>query len=615
MLDRIFNLIEKNLIIIYALIILVFATITFGSNYQYPNSSIWDESYHISSAEKIIVGTMYMETHPSFGKMALALGEIIINPNTQYDQLNPLGTFCLGITPTDGKYKNSENQEKEYKIETKNPKGGTETRNPNLLELRKYLFEQGLLTGPINKSDFTKTNSIGSDNKNPYPAHMSWCGFRLMPVISGILGALAFFLALFFILDNKHLALLFSSLYIFDNAFILQSRIALLDPIQHFLFLVTVAILGFGIWQARKKDPKHINVKYYNYILLGVFTGLSTATKVNGAISILFAVIWAGWEIFSRKQTNLQAKNDWKLLFKSLIQPVTKFILTCVVCLVVYLGISYYHVGRGGTIVTDNYNFNGKYYIGRELKQDENNYKIKKWSQETYLKELENNRSWSPTAFISGTFANYFYMEEDHKGIPKFDVKKPDENGSYPMNWPVINKTISYRWETSDNVSYRYLYLIGNPLSWLIGLVGVLLALCLIVAYLLFDLPIYNQYLFNWIQAITGVYLAYMGVMMYIISKRVIYLYMYMPALILTWILGALVFKYLLDVDFDKKEFDISFKNTSFLVYSGLVLLVFTIVIVFIFYSPFTYSQPLTNEEFQLRNLFDFWQMKTANGK
>lgn len=647
MFDWIFNQIEKNLVIIYAILILIFATITFGSNYQYPNSSIWDESYHISSAEKIIEGTMYMETHPAFGKMAIALGEVIINPNAQYDQLNLLGKFCLSVTPTDGKYKDFENKDQEYKVEYKNDKGQLEKRVPTLLELRKYLFEQKLITGPINKSDFTKTNSIGSDNKNPYPAYMSWCGFRFMPVISGILGGLMFFLALFFILDNKHLALLFSSLYIFDNGFIIQSRAALLDPIQHFLFLVTLATLGFGIWQSRKKNQtgnqsnQQISVNITNYVILGFVTGLSTATKVNGAVSLLFAVIWAGWEIFSRTKQ----QSNWKLLIQSFIKPVAKVILTIIICLITYLGISYYHVGRGNIIVNDNYSSNGKYYIGRDLgvkpeKINENkkfvtsnyyfwnewsdkfnnqlsilSYDTRKWSQNTYLEELQGNRSWGFKAFVSGTIANYFYMEEDHKGIPKFDVKKPDENGSYPMNWAVLNKTISYRWETSDNISYRYLYFIGNPLSWLVGLIGIMLSLCLIVAYLIFDLPIRNRYLFNWIQALTGVYVIYMSIMMYIISKRVIYIYMYLPALILSWVLSALVFKYLLETDFDKKEFNISFKNNAFLVYLGLILLAFTLIVAFIFYAPFSYYQPLTNEEFQLRNLFDFWQMKTANGK
>ena len=45
----------------------------------------WDENYHIASAEKYIDGVMFMEIHPPLGKMFIALGEYLIQPNKNLD--------------------------------------------------------------------------------------------------------------------------------------------------------------------------------------------------------------------------------------------------------------------------------------------------------------------------------------------------------------------------------------------------------------------------------------------------------------------------------------------------------------------------------------------------
>jgi len=73
-------------------------------NYQNPAALYWDENYHIASAQKYLNGVYFMEPHPPLGKLFIALGEIVLNPNpvdnqfigTDYAQNPPDGFSFAG---------------------------------------------------------------------------------------------------------------------------------------------------------------------------------------------------------------------------------------------------------------------------------------------------------------------------------------------------------------------------------------------------------------------------------------------------------------------------------------------------------------------------------------
>lgn len=68
------------------LFVLVLSYFTIVHRYQVPPHFFWDENYHVTSAQKYLSGTFFMEPHPPLGKMLIALGEKIVNANPTDDQ-------------------------------------------------------------------------------------------------------------------------------------------------------------------------------------------------------------------------------------------------------------------------------------------------------------------------------------------------------------------------------------------------------------------------------------------------------------------------------------------------------------------------------------------------
>ena len=78
--------------------------------------------------------------------------------------------------------------------------------------------------------------------------------------------------------------------------------------------------------------------------------------------------------------------------------------------------------------------------------------------------------------------------------------------------------------EKSDG-GVRYMYLQVNPITWFLGLSGIILSLILIIGRVFFKTPIKNKNLFYLITAFATLYLIYMAIMLRI--ERVMYLYHY----------------------------------------------------------------------------------------
>ena len=493
--ETVTNFSKKNTkyIILYSFLVLAFSFFTYFIKYNYPPAVFWDENYHIASAQKYIDGAMFMEVHPPLGKLFIALGEYLIQPNKNLD------------------------------------------------------------TSKFSETDYIKN----------FPENYSFAGVRFFPTFFAWLSALVFFFILYFLSKNPHLSAIFSSLYIFDNALIVHSRGAMLEGSHLFFILLSILYWSYLI-------SKNSKIKNISYFILGIFVGLSVMVKATGAITFLLFLFLFAYDY--RKKLEDWRKNIFQL-FKNFS---VKLVIVIIGISAVFFPVWYIHFSLGKSIATDK-----NYSAGNEYKEI-----------------IANGGTENPMNFYVMLKDNLKYMANYNKGVPRLDVCKPDENGSYPLVWPVGDKSINYRWEKSDG-GVRYLYLQSNPVIWFSSLIGVILSMVLIVSKFIYKLEIKNTRIFYLLICFSFMYVSYMAIMLKI--GRVMYLYHYFIPLIFSFIILFLVFCYIAG------EYLESRKKTA---YKFLTLFILAIIASYQFYSPLTYYEPLTTKEFNQRIWFDFWKLK-----
>lgn len=413
----------------------------------------------------------------------------------------------------------------------------------------------------IDKSGFTKTDYI-----KEFPSGYSFAGVRFFSALFAWLSAVIFFYILYFASKNPHISLLFSSLYIFENALITHSRSAMLEG-SHLFFILLTLLYFVYLWQKKNK------ITLINYFIFGLLTGFVISIKASGAIvfflfPFLFALDW--------KQQGAVLTLTARGIFNVLKAIILKGIVMTIGVLIIFLTVWHIHFALGKITIDDKY-----YKASDEYKE------IMNMGATDKLKNF-------PILFRD----NLIYMADYNKGVPKFDVCKPGENGSYPLSWLVGDKSINYRWEKSGD-GVKYMYLQSNPAIWFLGLMGIILSLVLITGKVIFKTPVKNKKLFYLITAFSAVYIVYMITMLRI--ERVMYLYHYFIPLVFSLILAFLVFNYI---------FEEKIANKSKIIFFGLMIAVLAVIWTYKFFGPLSYYQPLTTEQFEKRMWFDFWKLK-----
>jgi dolichyl-phosphate-mannose-protein mannosyltransferase len=400
---------------------------------------------------------------------------------------------------------------------------------------------------------------------------MTYKGFRWPSVVMMAFSVVFFYGIIQCITQRMWLAAAFTSLVIFDNALVIHTRAAHLDGIQ--LFFVLGALYYFTrTVTAFINDQKPVTLKHY--AILAVWIALGIMVKVTAAILLLlFAMLYVveQWQHIKTWR--------WQLLLKRLAITVPAAVVPLVlVCLAVF----YVHIGMGTKVVAN---------------------KTYKASPE-YLNQIRMGDTWSFKTFQLGLRDNWKYMSEYADGVPRLDVCKPDENGSYALHWPLSKKTISYRWDRNvedGKVIVKYKYLIGNPIVWFSVVGGLILSLGLIISRYVYNNPIKDERLFLWICAFTGLYICYMATILQI--ERVMYLYHYFIALIFGAVNLALIFTYIY-----RDEVIANNKHTMI----NTALFAALVIAIFAFFSPFTYGFGLTEDQFEMRNWFEFWKLQVV---
>ena len=420
--------------------------------------------------------------------------------------------------------------------------------------------------GDVNKSKMLVTDYLTG---NDVPTNLKFTGYRWPSVVMMAISVLFFFGIVNRITRLPWLAAAFSSLVIFDNALVMHSRAAMLEGIQLF-FILAAAYYLVRITTEFLHHQKTILLKHY--AILGLLIGLAIAVKVNAFILLLLFVV-----LFLIDQWSTIKKWQYRKVLSRLILTVPISIASL---LFIFFAVFYVHIGMGKTI------------------KDNRTYK----ASEEYQQQILAGNTWSPKTFVIGMRDNWKYMSEYADGVPRLDYCKSDENGSYAMGWPLSSRTISYRWSkdvVEGETQIYFNYLIGNPIVWLSVLVGIILSSTLILGRFVYKAPIKDQTLFGWICVFTGLYISYMIAILQI--ERVMYLYHYFIPLIFGAINLSLLTTYIY------RDELVRFNRHTLI---NLGIFIGLIIAIFAFFSPFTYSLGLTEDEFQLRNWFQFWHLR-----
>ena len=353
-------------------------------------------------------------------------------------------------------------------------------------------------------------------------------------------------------------SILLSFLYIFDNALIVHLRAAMLEgPLLFFSVLTILTFLLLIEWKDKKKP----------FLLLSFLFGTVLACAVGTKILALIFILLIPAALF--------------LIYPQRIRCLQFLFLALVGFIVCYLAIWQVHL----SIVT-NVNPNGDRHNGYY------------WASEEYKKELDAGKGAS--ALLLGIRHNRGHMSENH-GIPPVDLCKIYERGSPPIYWPFGGRSIMYLSEKWSGEHDRYLYLQANPFVWFLGLLGVVVAVAYVLSAMLFWQERKCKNLF-YIVTFLSLYVGYMAAVSTI--DRVMYLYHYFIALIISFILFGLVFMEIRSLG--PWKLSKSTKNTM------LALLAACIFLSFQYYRPLTYNQPLAPIAVERRAFFPLWELRCA---
>lgn len=509
--------------------VLVVSFFTHVSGYSSPSGLFWDENYHIPAAQKYIDHVYFMEYHPPLGKLLIALGEFILQPN----------------------------------------------KNIDLSELTKASYVKEL------------------------PSEFSFRGVRLFPALFGWLSVGVFYLLMYEItrsetLRHPFVSILFCIPYMCDNGMIMHFRGAMLDS---FLIFFTLLGLLWGVRMIRICD----SLKSFHWCFLGLCIGLAFCVKLTGAILCIMAPIILYCSLFHKFENSEQLP-----IFNCIKKVIRAGIFTFIGVIIPVFAIWYIHFA---------------------LCRDVSNERFYKASPE-YRQILQLKQTGDVRYFPIMMRDTIRFFKHDNEGVPKLDVCKHGENGSYPLSWIVGAKTISYRWtknsssvsnsDGENNVSGKvlneasikeeavketaqYLYLILNPVVLLISLFGIVFGFIFLGSVYFYGVSVRDVRLFRIVLICTVMYVTYMTVMVQL--ERVMYLYHYFPPYVFAIVAGISLWWYSFKEYVGRKDWVVLF---------GLCFLVLDVLATYWFFKPFTYFEPISRPEFLQRAWFDFWQLSPA---
>lgn len=393
-----------------------------------------------------------------------------------------------------------------------------------------------------------------------FPEGFSFLGYRFVPVLLAWATAPVMFAIFRRITGARRLALLLSTLFLFDNALIVHLRGALLDgPL---IFFSALAVwFGLSLWEL----PADRGVAG-RAAAFGAAVALAVTTKEAGGILLVVA---AGLGLrYARQPQRLVSMTG---------AAAAAFLLVFALVWQVHFAIA----RRVNPALP-----NGGYYT----------------ASAPYRAALDQGRRPSILLLPVMLRDSYDVIASVNRAIVPLDLCNPKDAGSPVFLWPFGARAINYRMETSDSIHFRYLYLQSNPVVWAIGLLAVVAALSVLISSIIAP-PARPWPHRGPLWLFTSMYVSYMALLASM--NRVLYLHSYLLPLVFTFVIAALI---VADVDQIGPWRLTGRAKTAAL--GGVAIL---IVAAWAFYRPLTYFEPLTDAEFQRRAIVRLWDLTCAN--
>lgn len=381
------------------------------------------------------------------------------------------------------------------------------------------------------------------------PKGFSFRGPRLAAGVFAVLGAGLFFALMLELGGSVSMAVVLSSFYLFENSFLAQFRAAHLDAFQ--ICFALLALLAFvrGLrvpMAAGSRAP----------LVFGLACGLAMMVRLNAV-----ALLPMGALLCLRRPLR---EGFWPPLRDGL--ALAAGLGTAVVLVIV----AHVVVGRHAPdTATAAGRQDAPYVTG------------------AYRDYLDGRRGLTPAVVAAAGVDYAHFITSDFQGMARTDV-----NDAGPLDWLLLRKPISYRWD-SDGVVTRYVQLLANPASWVLALLAVVVALwCVATAGL--RPPSAEVAARRALMAmLLAAYAGFLAINFWLGARRVLYLYHYFLGLLMAFCLVPLVWRELCG----RWPVLQRFERHAAVLFCAVVWLAYSC------YAPLSLHRPLTHDACERRNL------------
>lgn len=395
---------------------------------------------------------------------------------------------------------------------------------------------------------------IAQETAKDLPTNFSFAGYRLLPVLLAALVAPLLYLIVIVGTERFPIAITLALAPALDNGLIVHNRGAMLEGPQ--LFFILITLLAFI--RIKRSFASSTRAIIFWIIFLGVASACALLIKINSAAILLLPVF-----LFVISETKVRFALIYAISFS-----------------LTYFFVWQIHFALG-TKIEPKLDNGGYFAASPELRAS-----------------LKRGGWFEPGYILYGIRDSFAFSRNYQDGVPSLNYCKSDENGSYPLLWPLGGRTIQYRWDDSSEGT-RYLYLVPNPVGWFFALCGIIGG-CIFIGARLFGLAPKTPYG----PEIALLTILYMATWLAPLSMpRVFYLYHYFVPLTYGWILLGFVCANISQGFFAHKI------TQKLLPYVSITLLVGA----FIFFRPFTYHLPIRDKELMHRSWLSLWDLRCKN--